>query len=99
MQPPGRLQLLPSASSPSPVIKNAAGAVAFLRGQRQPHRNRQTVAQRAGVELDARRFLPHRVAGEMGIGMLVGLQPLDREEAGFRQDAVVAATAWPFDWM
>ncbi len=29
--------------------------------------------------------LPHRVAGEMGIGMLVGLQPLDREEAGFRQ--------------
>ena len=71
--------------------KNAAGAVAFLRGQRQPHRNRQTVAQRAGVELDARRFLPHRVAGEMGIGMLVGLQPLDREEADFRQDAVVAA--------
>ena len=48
------------------------------------------MTQRAGVELDARRFLPHRVAGEMGVGMLVGLQPLNREETGFRQDAVVA---------
>ena len=49
------------------------------------------MAQRAGVQLNTRRFLPHRVAREMGISMLVGLQPLDREEAGLRQDAVVAA--------
>ena len=49
------------------------------------------MTQRAGVELDARRFLPHRVAREMGVGMLVGLQPLNREESRFRQDAVVAA--------
>ena len=54
------------------------------------------MTQRAGVELDARRFLPHRVAGEMGVGMLVGLQPLDREESRFRQDAVVAAHRMAF---
>ncbi len=54
------------------------------------------MAQRAGVELNARRFLTNRVTGKMGIGMLIGVQPVNREEARLGQHAVVAAHRMAF---
>ena len=78
-------QLLPSCSSPSPVSTNVrqVGAV-HLRGERHADGDRQAVAERPGVGLDAR-HLAIRMAVEHRQRLHVGGELLAREEAGARR--------------
>ncbi|MNP75012.1 hypothetical protein D3C76_1719810 [compost metagenome] len=76
--------------------KHPTLAVVAFRGQGDPHRYRQTMSQRAGVQLNARGFVFHRVAWQVRVGMLIGGEPLDGNKPGLGQHAVIAAHRMAF---
>ena len=47
--------------------------------------------QRAGIQLNARRFMFHRMARQVRVGMLIGGEPLNGDKPGLGQHAVIAA--------
>ncbi len=76
--------------------EDAPFAAIFFRRQRQTHRDRQSVAERTGIQLHARGFLPHRMARQVRIRVLIGRQPVDGKIARLRQHAVVTADGMTF---
>ena len=90
-------QLLPSCSSPSPVSTNVrhVGAVDLCRGGHTDG-NRQAVAERPGVRLDARHFVAVRMAVERETAAACRCRgPSTGKNPRSASVAYSAADAWP----
>ena len=75
--------------------KYATRVVIAFRCQRNAYRHGQTMAQCAGIELNTRRLVLHRMSRQMRVGVLIGCQPVNGNKACFGQHAVVTTDSVP----